>query len=82
MFRTTLIAAAAMVLLTTPELAASDCKAEIQSIDQVMASTQFDDAQTEKAMDLRNAAEQKCSDGQEEEAKVALAEVKKVLGIN
>lgn len=82
MFRMKLIVAAAMLLLNIPQLAASECKAEIQSIDQIMVSSDLDDAQKQKAMDLRNAAEQKCSAGEEEEAKVTLAEVRKVLGIN
>ncbi len=82
MFRIKLTAAAAMLLLNTSQLAASECKADIQAIDQIMVSSELDDAQKQKAMDLRDAAERKCSAGNEEEAKVVLSEIKKVLGMN
>ena len=82
MGRNTLFWTMAIAVFLSPAVAAADCKAEIQDIDQTIASIDLSDADKEKAMDLRNAAEKQCQAGKEQEAGVVIAQVKELLDRN
>lgn len=82
MSRKTVFWTMAIAVCLLPSLAAADCKADIQDIDQTIASIDLSDADKEKAMELRNDAEAQCQAGKEREAGIVIAQVRELLDRN